>query len=469
MPLLAIAVTRLPGRAVRLGVLAGLVTFVPMFVWLVEPAGYLGWLTLPVLMAAWWGLAAWLLVPFARSPWLAVVGPVLWTGVEAWRGTLPLGGFAWGTLAYAHADGSVLLPLARVVGASGVTLATVLLGTLALVALRSAGAGRWRPALASVGAGVAVVLAVGLLVPAAPAPAGRTLDVLAVQGNDLHRFPGTLAEENVGIARRLVDLTERSIAERGLPDLTVWPESSFDDDPFSYAGYLLPYLEHGGRLTGGRLLAGVNLDLPPDRFANTALLVGADGQPGDRYVKRHYVPFGEYLPFRSVLGGLGPFRQVARDGHPGPGPQVVRVGDVDVAVVICFETLFSDVVRSNVAAGRTGVVVAATNDASFGPSGVESAQHIAQSQLRAVETGRWVVHSALSGSSALIDPEGRVHERTGTFVRDTIRADVPVVTADTAYVAVGDVVGTSARWAVLGLLAIRLWGRWRGRRTEEVA
>lgn len=92
------------------------------------------------------------------------------------------------------------------------------------------------------------------------------------------------------------------------------------------------------------------------------------------------------------------------------------------------------------------MVVAVTNDASFGRS-AESDQHISQSQLRAVESGRWVLHAALSGRSALIDPSGQVVGRTDVFERATIRQDVPVVTAATPFLRWGDVVGTTARWA----------------------
>ncbi len=84
-----------------------------------------------------------------------------------------------------------------------------------------------------------------------------------------------------------------------------------------------------------------------------------------------------------------------------------------------------------------------------------SDQHIAFSQLRAVETGRWVVHAALSGRSAIVDPTGGVQQRTGHFEQAVIRADIPLVEGITLATRVGDGVG----WAAMALAALGLlWG-----------
>lgn len=208
-------------------------------------------------------------------------------------------------------------------------------------------------------------------------------------------------------------------------------------------------------MVGGGLLFGVNLDGPRPRetFVNASLLVDDELNVIDRYRKRHYVPFGEYVPLRGLLGGLPPLRQIPRDGVPADGPQTVTGGAVRTAVVICYETLFPDIVRTNVTTGDAGLLVAVTNDASFGRSW-QSSQHIAQSRLRAVETGRWVVHAALSGGSAIIRPDGRIVEGTELFERTTMRKHLPVVTADTAYLDLGGWIDTAVRWSSAGVALI---------------
>ncbi|HEX2029310.1 MAG TPA: apolipoprotein N-acyltransferase [Nitriliruptorales bacterium] len=456
-----------------LGGLAGAVTFLPMLRWLIRPAGYLGWLALSLTMVAWYALTAVVLRHHVRSARVVLAAPVLWTGMEIWRGSFPLSGFAWGTLDYAHAAGSWLLPLARLLGSSAISLVTVLLGALVFHAVRAAATrrgARTRMLAAAPALGAAAVVSVAPLAsPAAPPHDGTTIDVLAVQGNDLVAFAGSSRDEDVAIARRMVAETRASVQRHGRPDLTVWPESAIDRDPFGGSGtYLRPYLLQGAALTGGQLLVGTNLDGPDPttQFLNTAHLVDGDGRALDRYVKRRYVPFGEYVPFRPLLTALvPPLRQVPRDGVPGPGPHAVTTRSADVAVVICYETLYRSVVRDNLRAADAGLVVAVTNDATFG-QGAESDQHVAQSRMRAVETGRWVLHAALSGGSALIDPDGRVVRRTGLFERATIRADVPLVTADTPFVVLGDVAADVLRWAAVALLAVGLVDRRRGTEGE---
>lgn len=487
-PLLLLAVAteaglpgEVPPRAFRWGLLAGVVGYGPMLVWLVRPAGFLAWILLVLIQAAWLGLLAVLVRPVVRSTWVVLAAPLLWVGMDAWRGVFPLGGFAWGTLAYAHVEGSWMLPVARLVGGRGITLLTVLVGALLFEAVRRVHDGadgstveQLRDGLPSAQRpllGLAAALLVSVLATIEPPPTtGATLDVLVVQGND-RLEPGELSssEEDLAIARSMRELTEEAAAAGGPADLTVWPESSVDRDVFGDAGAdLRPEVEAAAAAADGGLLLGVNrAGEDPDTFLNSAVLLDDEGDPVDAYVKRQLVPFGEYVPFRAALGWFPPLGQIPRDGVPGERTGPITVDDVRVAVVICFETLFPGLVRENVlgddGTGEAGLVVASTNDASFGRS-AEPRQHLAQSRLRAVETGRWVVHAALSGSSAFVTPEGEALDETELFTRTTIRRDVPLVTGRTPFLVVGDVVGAGARLvSSMWLLAVVLRG-WRARR-----
>ena len=180
------------------------------------------------------------------------------------------------------------------------------------------------------------------------------------------------------------------------------------------------------------------------------------------------MPFGEFIPLRALLAWFPPLDQIPRDAQPATEPQSMEVVDgVRAAVVICFETIFADVVRSNVLAGDAPaeIVFSLTNDASFGDS-AEPAQHLAQTQLRAVETGRWFVHAALSGSSAFVAPDGRVDQATALFTVDSIRAEIPLVAGSTPYLAVGDVLGWVTRFAVLLAAAFLVQASLRQRRAK---
>ncbi len=471
-------------RAFLLGVLAGASTFGPLLSWLLLPAGVIGWGLLVGVQAVWMGVLAALLRPALYWRSLPLVAALLWTGVDAWRGIWPLNGFGWGAIAYAHVDGSWLLPTARLLGGRGITFLVVLIGAAAAVAIRMTitalqhrEAGdlehdldrRTRVPLSFLVVGL---LASVLLTVEPPAEVGA-LEVLAVQGNDVRHWEIEERERDrpLRITTALHEETLAAIERDGPPDLTVWPESSIDRDPFADRGAPLAELAGDAAAASGRLLTGASLDGPdpPTQRLIAALLLDGGFDEVDRYVKRRLVPFGEFIPLRPLLTWFPPLEQIPRDAQPAAEPQSMEVVDgIEAAVIICFETIFSDVVRSNVLHGEAPaeIVFSLTNDASFGDS-AEPAQHLAQTRLRAVETGRWFVHAALSGSSAFVAPDGRVEQSTALFTVDSIRAEVPLVTGLTPYLVIGDVLGWLTRIAVLLAAAFLIRASLQGRRARR--
>jgi apolipoprotein N-acyltransferase len=467
-----------------LGLLAGLVAYLPMIVWLATPAGYLAWVLLASIQAAYLAVFAWLVRPTVRRAWVVVAAPMLWVGQDAWRALWPLSGFGWGEIGYAHVAGSWMLPMARIVGVHGLTLMTALVSVLAYDIVRRtvdttspgdalatrAMAGLPSAQRASVGLAVALLGSVVLTV-GPPAETGATLDVLGVQGNALDEPIEDFREEDRVIAQRHLDETVAAVDVAGAPDLAVWAESAIDRDPYGAGGQdLLPFVTDAAAAVDGNLLFGSDLDAPDDRFERVMVLADADGAPVDRYQKRHLVPFGEFVPARSAIGWFPGLDQVPRDAIPGPSEQSLAVNGVPIAVGICFESLFPTVIRDNVLAGNretgAGFLVIATNDHAFGPT-AEPAQHLDQSRMRAVETGRWVLHVSISGRSSFVDPEGRLHGLAPLWEVASTRREVPVVTGLTPFLAVGDVVGIVTRLlfvAAMGfMLALAVLARRRGR------
>jgi apolipoprotein N-acyltransferase len=470
-------------RAFRLGGLFGLVAFAPMLSWLIMPAGYVGWGLLVAVQVVWFGLLAVLMRPFLGHPLSALALAALWTGIDAWRAIVPLNGFEWGAIAYAHVDGSWMLPVARIVGGRGITFLVVLIGAAAAVVLRAT----WRSvrergdesvevALRSTNGPIALLvggLLVSVLATVEPPPATGSLDVLAVQGNDVRHWERNAPDPDppLRIASALRDETLAAVARDGAPELTIWPESSLDRDPFTDRGAPLGALAGEAAGAAGSLLTGVTLD-GPDRTSEryVAAMLLQDGlQETDRYVKRRLVPFGEYIPFRPLLDWFPPLDQIPRDTLPGEGPQTIDLpGGVRAAVIICFETKFMDIVRSNIRAeGEPAqILLTLTNDASFGDS-AEPPQHLAQTRLRAVETGRWAVHAALAGGSAFVDPTGELAQVTELFTVDSIRAEVPLVDGLTPYLVIGDVVGWLTRLSVVLAAGAAVVAVRRGRPASE--
>ncbi|HEX8135412.1 MAG TPA: apolipoprotein N-acyltransferase, partial [Actinomycetes bacterium] len=253
--------------------------------------------------------------------------------------------------------------------------------------------------------------------------------------------------------------------------LVVWGEGAADEDPLASPDRLAE-VTRAAKAARAPILLGATTRVDQDHFATEALLFSADGQLADRYRKRRLVPFGEFVPFGSVLGQLIPATRegVPYDKVPGKRLAPLPVGGVGIGVVICWESAYLEDARQLTADGAK-VLLVMTNNASFG-DGPGSRQHLANSQLRAVEEGRTVIQAAVTGISAVIGPDGRTSLRTGLYQQTTVRAAVAPSQALTPYTRYGRAI----EWGLVGLAvagvlaAAVLWflARRRGRRVAGV-
>jgi apolipoprotein N-acyltransferase len=234
------------------------------------------------------------------------------------------------------------------------------------------------------------------------------------------------------------------------PDLVIWPENSSDLDPYSDP---LAYqrIDQAVRTIGVPTLVGALVDGPDAQHVqNEGIVWDPVTGPGAHYTKQHPVPFGEYVPFRSVLMKvITRLQRVAHDFYPGKGTGVMQLGPAKIGDVICFEVAYDEIVRSTVNDGGR-VLVVQTNNATYAKSG-QPDQQLAMSRLRAVEHGRAVLIAATSGISAVIRPDGSIESRTQELTAAELSADVPLRDGRT----VADQVGAAPEWAlsVVGLLA----------------
>lgn len=164
------------------------------------------------------------------------------------------------------------------------------------------------------------------------------------------------------------------------------------------------------------LLIGAILEGPGGQVYNAGQLWLPGQGPVSRYAKRQLVPFGEYIPARSLLGGLGALQLIPRDFRPGTSTAPLVAGQVRLGDVICYEIAYDDRVRDTVRAGANLLVVQ-TNNATYerGLQAGQSEQQLAMARIRAIEYGRAVALASTSGVSAVVAPDGRVMDRLGTW------------------------------------------------------
>lgn len=454
------------------GALAGIIAFGAMVPWLI-PFGFVAYLGLVLVQAAYISVFMAVAAALGERRGRAVVTVAAWVAFESVRGAWPLSGFAWGGLAYTQADGGLVLGLARTLGPAGIS---AVLATVA-VAVEEAiheGFGGWARARTTAVPGDALFTAMRtpiltvlgvlslavLLAGEAPPPTGDTTELAVVQGGD------TRATSAAGVNRidsdRIIRVTDLMLeATRPLaddpPEVVVWPENSLDADVRTPDGAAVAErLDTALQLVApAPILAGETAEGPRPRTLHNNMTVFTQDDIGPSYTKQRPVPFGEFVPAREALDWFPPLRQIPFDVVPGGGAQVIPVAGARVGAVICFENTFPDLAREQVRAGAD-VLVVSTNNSSFGQSAM-SAQHLQFSRLRAVETGRWVVHAGISGISAFIDPDGGLHQVTRQFEAEVIRMDVPLVEGLTPAVRLGDAVAWLAvAVALSGLLLTAL-------------
>jgi apolipoprotein N-acyltransferase len=289
------------------------------------------------------------------------------------------------------------------------------------------------PALAVAGS-AGLVLAGGLL-PVDPVPAGGpAATVAAVQGDVPHArnlpslLRATTVTANQAAATDRLAASVRAKA-RPAPDLVVWPENSTDIDPRLYAP-VYATISAAVRAIGRPVLVGEVLQNPQ---RNVGQLWTPGGGPGPIYVKRQLVPFGEYIPFRSLLSHITSLVALQpRDFTAGQRAVVFRVGRIRLGDVICYEVGFDGLVSSEVKAGANLLAVQ-TNDATFEVDGQrgESVQQLAMARIRAMESDRAVVVASTTGVSAIIAPDGALIAHTGTWRQAVLEARVPLLTTVT--------------------------------------
>jgi apolipoprotein N-acyltransferase len=379
------------------------------FAWAL-PLAILG---LPAVLAIFYGLAA----ALARLVWSDGMGRIaalaLGFGIMEWLRTFIFTGFPWNAIGYGMMPIPLMMQSAHLIGMLGVTvLAVFIFAAPALLGTRQG---------AIPGIALAVVLFAAHLgygyyalhQPEPPFASGRKAPVVRVvqPAIDQEAKIDTEADRSAIFEKHLA-LSAQPPKDGGpKPDVIVWPETSIPfilTDNQDALTRIADVLDDNQILIAGAVRSE---DMGPGllpRYYNSVYVIDGRGQIIGASDKVHLVPFGEYVPFESILKNLGIENVVEMPG--GFSASATRSlltlpSGIKFYPLICYEIIFPSEMTDDIY--KSDAILNVTNDAWFGDT-PGPYQHLQQARVRAVEYGLPLIRSANTGISVVVDAHGRI-------------------------------------------------------------
>ena len=391
-----------------------------------------------------------------RGPGRVLVLAAAWTAGEWARGVV-LTGFPWNPMGNVWTEWVPMIQLAAVTGVFGVSLVTVA-AAAAPAALADRGRRRWVPMAVAAVALLASWAGGSVRLAAARTDVVPGVMLRLVQPNiaQTHKWRADLRQA------QFAKLLKMSAPQAGTaPRLVIWSETAV---PFfvarepSVRRLMAELVPPDGYLITGAPRTTATRERP-FRIWNSLHALDASGRVVASYDKFQLVPFGEYVPLRSILS-FAKLTVGDTDFSAGPGPQTVSLpGLPPFSPRICYEAIFPGrVVDPD---RRPAWLLNVTNDAWFGISSGPY-QHFASARMRAVEEGLPLVRVANTGISAIVDSYGRVTRRLDLGLQGVIDGPLPIALAEATWF---------ARWrqipAALSILGVLFVGLALGRRRAD--
>jgi apolipoprotein N-acyltransferase len=389
--------------------------------------------------------------------------PFLWVAVELARTRITA--FPWELLGYSQTANFAFTRIATLTGVYGLSFEIALVNSVfaaSFLAPREGGKER-RKWLLVAACGAAVILQAGQLLAPAPLLTDRT--ALLVQ-------PDIPVQEGAMWTRTYFQDTLRDLSAVSLHpfgekesrryDLIVWPESPspfYTNDPFFRDAVSALARQSGTWVVAGSI--GITPAVPSGRQSggqgsqifNSSALVNPQGEWVGRYDKVHLVPFGEYLPFPQVFAFAGGLTKEVGEFQRGASRTPLEAGGERLGMFICYESVFPDEIRLGPLQGAQ-VLLNISNDGWYGDSGAW-AQHLQQTQMRAIENDRWLLAGTNTGMTASVDPYGRIVAATPRKIRTGLAAPYALISGTTFYTRHGDWFAYLCAIISAGALAVR--------------
>jgi apolipoprotein N-acyltransferase len=514
-PLFWLATLRGPRFPLYLGAwLGGFVFWLLAVEWLrmLDSSAWPGWIVLALAFSFWWVVflaVARCAVLRLQIP-LMLAAPIVWVGLEYARAYF-LTGFPWFYLAHSQFRQLYLIQIADFSSSLGISLLVAVvnamvvdLATLPLFGRSSQGTrliGRQNVRLCVVTVLLGTTLCYGAFrVSTARFHDGPRLALLQSNIEQRHKLKG----DPQRIIAEFTGLIERALQRAQLPDLIVWPETSY---PFQFIAVdpavdpktleeqvqsvttklsALEWLERRDVISADlhswadragvpMLIGSIFYDHRPvsvEKY-NSAILFSPEIQAIHFYHKMHLVPFGEYFPFIETLpwlAALTPYRTGKLQSLSyGREPLAIPLGPYRLAVSICFEDTIPQVVNRffNLAGGgqEPDILVNLTNDGWYHGS-AELDVHLAIGVFRAIEHRVPLARAVNTGLSALVDGNGEIRETLPKETSGVLSVTVPLDDRTSWYSQWGDWLGVSCLAVSIGLVPIGWVRKFRSSQTE---
>ncbi|WP_456414160.1 apolipoprotein N-acyltransferase [Thiolapillus sp.] len=364
------------------------------------------------------------------STTLILAYPASWALME-WVRSWLLTGFPWLTVGYSQID-TPLSGYAPLLGVYGVSLALAL-----SAAALSLGPSRWLLLLPGIWAGGWALQQLEWT-----QPAGEPFTTTLLQAS--------IPQEEKWLPSQLRPTLEYYVgASEAHPGsrLIIWPETAVPAFADQVEESLLQPLHQRFRRQGRDLLLGIPVRDPQGRAYNAMISLGSSGR--GEYYKRHLVPFGEFMPFKTLLQPLVELFAIPMSSF-SPGdkskPPLLKLAGMEAGISICYEDAFGEEVVQ--ALPQAAFLVNASNDAWFGDS-LAPHQHLEMARMRALETGRYLLRATNTGVSAIISPRGALVRVLPQFERGAISAEIRPRQGQTGF-------SLWRNWPVVGLSILLL-------------
>jgi apolipoprotein N-acyltransferase len=267
----------------------------------------------------------------------------------------------------------------------------------------------------------------------------------SAQGMEVSLIQGNIDQSikwNENYQRETLNIYER-LSLKNSPangSLIVWPETAA---PFRFQDHdmnnLRDQITNLSLATKSWLLFGSVSSLQKkdsNHYFNSAYLLSPSGEIKGKYDKVHLVPYGEYVPLRNFFPFVNKLTAGIGDFGTGAGYYPLSLGDKKIGVLICYEAILPFAARMY-KERSADLLVSITNDAWFGTTSAPF-QHFSMAIFRAVETRLYLVRSANTGISGIIDPTGKTIAKTNIFQEDALKGYIKFVKIPTFYAAHGD-------------------------------